>query len=133
MEGTYQCGQCAHPIKNFAHWPFGHSLLIVGRPCARLRGPINIRLKYHVGRGFYIPNMPELADLRCTPLCARVHNYTAFVLKSLILLCIAPRNCKWKYTIFLLLLRNTKLLTMTSIKLSDEDNNFEALIYASRD
>jgi hypothetical protein len=26
------------------------------------RGLSNIRLKYHVGRGYYIPNMSELAD-----------------------------------------------------------------------
>jgi len=58
----------------------------------------------------YIRACGAFGAFRCTPLCARVHNYTAFVCRSLIFLCIVLRNREWKYMIFLLLFHNTKTL-----------------------
>ena len=73
--------------------------------------------------------------LRYTPLCARVHNYIAFVLKSLILFyvlhhVVANEDTRYFYSFC----ATPKLLTtIAPIKLSDEYNNFKALVCALRD
>ena len=64
----------------------------------------NKRFNYPVGRGYYVPNMSQLAERSGV-------RHTLLLLKSLMLLCIALCSRKRRYcVIFPLLLYNTETL-----------------------